>query len=150
MPRDLIEARHCARRTSAIPAARARPPTSSASRSALRRALAPSAADGAATELLQPTRRPSCWSTEADEKVYNIVHLIYRAKSYEGASKDYEFSRLTMEEHWASGYNDAVADARAIPKCCERPTTPDGVATFDLAETATIDRPTPTEQRARP
>ena len=30
--------------------------------------------------------------TAADRKVYNIVHLIYRAKTYEGHSKDYEFS----------------------------------------------------------
>src|SRR4051812_44391717 len=28
----------------------------------------------------------------ADRTVYNVVHLIYRAKSYEGHSKDYEFS----------------------------------------------------------
>src|SRR6267142_2337188 len=43
----------------------------------------------------------------ADRTVYNIVHLIYRAKSYEGHSKDYEFSRLSMEEHWRAGYRDA-------------------------------------------
>jgi predicted acylesterase/phospholipase RssA len=33
----------------------------------------------------------------ADRRVYNIVHLIYRARDYEGHSKDYEFSRLSME-----------------------------------------------------
>src|SRR5262249_45255941 len=43
----------------------------------------------------------------ADEKVCNIVHLIYRARSYEGIAKDFEFSRRTMREHWASGYDDA-------------------------------------------
>jgi NTE family protein len=69
---------------------------------------------------------------EADEKVYNIIHLIYRAKSYEGTSKDYEFSRLTMEEHWASGYADAV-HTLSHPEVLERPRTPDGVSTFDLA-----------------
>jgi NTE family protein len=36
---------------------------------------------------------------EADEKVYNLIQLIYHAKTYEGNSKDYEFSRGTMEEH---------------------------------------------------
>ena len=41
--------------------------------------------------------------TAAQRKVYNIVHLIYRAKNYEGHSKDYEFSRLSMEEHWRAG-----------------------------------------------
>jgi len=37
----------------------------------------------------------------------NIVHLIYRAKTYETASKDYEFSRLSMQEHWQCGVKDA-------------------------------------------
>jgi NTE family protein len=36
------------------------------------------------------------------------VQLIYRAKGYEGDSKDYEFSRRSMEEHWRAGYHDAV------------------------------------------
>ena len=39
--------------------------------------------------------------------MYNIVQLIYRAKNYEGHSKDYEFSRLSMKEHWRAGYHDA-------------------------------------------
>jgi len=47
----------------------------------------------------------------ADHKVYNIVHLIYRSKHYEGHSKDYEFSRLTMEDHWRAGYHDAARTA---------------------------------------
>jgi NTE family protein len=34
----------------------------------------------------------------ADRKVYNIVHLIYRAEKYEGHSKDFEFSRASMRE----------------------------------------------------
>ncbi|MCK9511767.1 MAG: patatin-like phospholipase family protein [Pigmentiphaga sp.] len=69
----------------------------------------------------------------ADDKVYNIAHLIYRAKRYEGACKDYEFSRATMEEHWAAGYDDAVLTLRH-PEVLQRPATPDGVATFDLSE----------------
>ena len=32
---------------------------------------------------------------EAEQKVYNVIHLIYRARNYEGHSKDYEFSRLS-------------------------------------------------------
>ena len=69
---------------------------------------------------------------QADERVYNIVQLIYRAKNYEGTSKDYEFSRATMEEHWKAGYFDAVRTLRH-PEVLERPDTLDGVATFDLA-----------------
>jgi NTE family protein len=45
--------------------------------------------------------------TRAGTTVYNIVHLIYGPKTYEGHSKDYEFSRLSMEEHWRAGYRDA-------------------------------------------
>jgi NTE family protein len=70
---------------------------------------------------------------EADHKVYNIVHLIYQAKHYEGASKDYEFSRRTMEEHWRSGYSDMQRTLQ-YPEVLERPSSPDGVFTFDLKE----------------
>ena len=38
-------------------------------------------------------------AAEADRKVYGLVQLIYRARNHEGHSKDYEFSRLSMEEH---------------------------------------------------
>jgi NTE family protein len=71
-------------------------------------------------------------STVAEHKVYNIIHLIYRARRYEGQSKDYEFSRLSMEEHWRAGYNDAVRTLRH-PEVLQRPDTMDGVFTFDLA-----------------
>ncbi|MGO9236096.1 MAG: patatin-like phospholipase family protein [Methylocella sp.] len=69
---------------------------------------------------------------EADEKVYNIINLIYHSRNYEGSSKDYEFSRRTMEEHWESGYNDAVRTLRH-KEVLQRPQNLDGVFTFDLA-----------------
>lgn len=70
----------------------------------------------------------------ADRKVYSIVHLIYRASSYEGQSKDYEFSRLAMEEHWRAGYNDTVRTLRH-QEIFERPALKTGgVATFDLTQ----------------
>lgn len=43
----------------------------------------------------------------SDPSVFNIVQLIYRSPTYEGQSKDYEFSRQTMEDHWRAGYADA-------------------------------------------
>src|SRR5580700_3417921 len=46
-------------------------------------------------------------SSAADRHAANIVQLIYRPKGYEGDSKDYEFSRRSMEEHWGAGYSDA-------------------------------------------
>jgi len=70
---------------------------------------------------------------EADEKVWNIVQLIYRSKKYEGCAKDYEFSRRTMEEHWQSGYADTIR-ALSDPEVLERPANPQGVRTFDLGK----------------
>src|SRR6266849_6459322 len=67
-----------------------------------------------------------------DRKVYNIVHLIYRAKNYEGPAKDYEFSRESMEEHWRAGYYDAVRTLRH-PEVVGRPANDEGDVTFDLA-----------------
>jgi NTE family protein len=60
------------------------------------------------------------------------VHLIYRAMNYEGHSKDYEFSRASMQEHWRAGYHDAVRTLRH-PEVLERPANHEGVFAFDLA-----------------
>jgi NTE family protein len=70
---------------------------------------------------------------EADHKVYNVIHLIYHARNYEGASKDYEFSRRTMEEHWKTGYSDMKRTLHH-PEVLQRPQSPDGVFTFDLKQ----------------
>ena len=83
-------------------------------------------------DLLQ-TPETEILTKYADEKVYNLIQLIYHAKNYEGCSKDYEFSRRTMNEHWNSGYNDAVRTLRH-PEVLHRPDGVDGVFTFDLAQ----------------
>jgi len=70
---------------------------------------------------------------EADEKVCNIVHLIYRARSYEGVAKDFEFSRRTMEEHWESGYDNALRTL-AEPEVMRLPDPIEGVRTFDVCK----------------
>jgi NTE family protein len=57
--------------------------------------------------------------------------MIYRARVYEGASKDYEFSRRTMLEHWQAGYSD-MKRTLEYPEVLERPKSMDGVFTFDL------------------
>lgn len=82
---------------------------------------------------LRQTPEAEMLAAEADKKSYNIVQLIYHSKNYEGASKDYEFSRRTMEEHWKSGYSDAIRTLRH-PEVLQRPESPDGVFTFDLAQ----------------
>jgi NTE family protein len=74
--------------------------------------------------LLQPLACP---------KVYNLVQLIYRAKQYEGDSKDYEFSRHSMEDHWRAGYYDTVRTLRH-PEVLARPHDLEGVMSFDLSQ----------------
>ncbi|TAI65642.1 patatin-like phospholipase family protein [Bradyrhizobium sp. Leo170] len=71
--------------------------------------------------------------TAASRNVHNLVHLIYRARDYEGHSKDYEFSRLSMQDHWRAGYHDALRTLRH-PEVLARPTSADGVSTFDLEQ----------------
>lgn len=68
----------------------------------------------------------------SDYNVYNLVQLIYRAHHYEGYSKDYEFSRTTMEEHWTAGYHDTVRSLRH-KEVLERPTCAEGIITYDFA-----------------
>jgi NTE family protein len=67
----------------------------------------------------------------ADRRVYQIVHLIYRSRKYEGQSKDYEFSRASMSDHWTAGYNDAMRTLRH-PEALVRPTDRSGCGTFDV------------------
>jgi len=62
----------------------------------------------------------------------HVIGLVYRSKRYEGNSKDYEFSRPSMEEHWRAGYQDTTRTLRH-PEVLQRPTSADGVLTFDLA-----------------
>jgi NTE family protein len=70
---------------------------------------------------------------EADDKVCNIVHLIYHASNTEGIAKDFEFSRRTMLEHWQSGYADAVRSF-SHPEVLQRPDKLEGVRTFDFTK----------------
>jgi NTE family protein len=82
-------------------------------------------------EDLQNGREAQLLRPVGDHKVYNIVHLIYRARNYEGHSKDYDFSRASMQDHWRAGYHDAVRTLRHR-EVLERPTNHEGVSTFDL------------------
>lgn len=81
----------------------------------------------------------------ADPAVYNIVQLVYRSPSYEGQSKDYEFSRRTMEEHWAAGRRDAEATL-AHPEVLTRPEGPHAVHVYDFISPTTRKSPVRTER----
>ena len=75
----------------------------------------------------------------ADEKVYNLIQLVYRAKNYEGNSKDYEFSRRTMEEHGVRG--TTMRSARfAIRRCCNVPAEWTGSSPSILPNKIEVDR----------
>jgi NTE family protein len=67
----------------------------------------------------------------AHESAVTVVHLIQRGKAYESESKDYEFSRLSMREHWTEGRAD-MARTFAHPCWQERVPPRDGVHVFDL------------------
>jgi NTE family protein len=84
-------------------------------------------------EALHNNEDVTLLASEADDRVCNIVHLIYRARSYEGIAKDFEFSRRTMEEHWESGYHNA-RQTLANPQVLELPDRLEGVRTFDVGE----------------
>jgi len=64
-------------------------------------------------------------------KVYSLIHLIYRSQQYEADSKDYDFSRLSMHDHWHAGYNDTVRTLDQ-PMVLARPQNIEGFQTFDL------------------
>jgi len=65
----------------------------------------------------------------------DVVHLIYRSKHYESQSKDYEFSRLSMQEHWSSGHAD-MAHTLHDPRWTQRQRNATGVRVFDLTSDA--------------
>lgn len=81
---------------------------------------------------LQDTAEAALLRSAAERSTQRIIHLIYRAKNYEGQSKDYEFSKRSMEEHWQAGYYDATRTLRC-PEILQRPDANLGIATFDVA-----------------
>ena len=61
-----------------------------------------------------------------------LVHLIHRKEGFEGNSKDYEFSRLSMTEHWAAGNAD-VKRTLSHKQWLSRQPGRDGLQVFDLS-----------------
>lgn len=60
-----------------------------------------------------------------------IVHLIYRTREHELASKDYEFSRASMDDHWRAGAADAER-ALSHTEWYTPPGNGSGVRVFDF------------------
>lgn len=62
-----------------------------------------------------------------------IAHMIYRQTRHETHSKDYEFSRASMLDHWAAGAEDA-ATTLTHPEWAARHDDPAHVRVFDLTK----------------
>ena len=65
------------------------------------------------------------------ENTVTVVHLIYRSKNYESSSKDYDFSRVGMVEHWNAGARDVHLSMRH-KDWLERPQSDETMMTYDL------------------
>jgi NTE family protein len=75
------------------------------------------------------------------ESAVDVVHLIYRSKHYESQSKDYEFSRLSMQEHWESGRAD-MAHTLHDKRWVDHERSKSGVHVFDLtSESPSVTNP---------
>ena len=82
---------------------------------------------------------PDLLSTEQAKRLYelgcvtemDIVQLVYRPVEPQGASKDYEFSRSSMEKRWQQGISDARTVLHASPWLAPMPKEL-GVRVFDV------------------
>jgi len=64
-----------------------------------------------------------------------IVHLIHRRPAYATQSNDYEFSRFSVDEHWAAGISD-VRSTLTHPAWISRAKPKEGVTVLDLTRGA--------------
>jgi NTE family protein len=82
---------------------------------------------------------PAEWQQDADVKTLmekardggiTVMHLINRPTAYDTHAKDYEFSRLSMEEHWQRGHDVATASLKS-KAWNNRKIPAEGMITFD-------------------
>jgi len=69
-------------------------------RAALRELIERAGADAVPPALLDHLQPWIC------DRVYNVIHLIYRSKPHEEPYKDYAFGPVAMRDHWQSGLDD--------------------------------------------
>ena len=100
---------------------------------------------------------PDLAKTEQAKRLYefgcvtemDIVQLIYRPHEPQGASKDYEFSRVTMNDRWRQGLSDACTTMLAAPWLAPIPTNV-GVRVFDVMHDILVGKHTPTTGKHTP
>jgi NTE family protein len=82
---------------------------------------------------------PEIAKTEQAKRLYeygcvtemDIAQLIYRPMEPQGALKDFQFSRATMETRWQQGFSDAQTTLKASPWLAPIPKEL-GVRVFDV------------------
>ena len=88
-----------------------------------------------------PSLRSDLLATEQAKRLYelgcvtemDIVQLVYRPTEPQGASKDYEFSRVSMEKRWQQGISDARVVLHDSPWLAPMPKEL-GVRVFDVPQ----------------
>lgn len=92
----------------------------------------------ALTDLIQrlperkvPDELEEAFAPWLDDRVFNIVHLIYQAKPHEEQFKDYAFGRIAMHEHWHAGLRDTGLTLRH-PNFFDLPDRNKGFAVHDV------------------
>ena len=79
----------------------------------------------------------------------DIVHLIYRQKAYEHESKDYDFSRASVLEHWRAGAVD-MRDSLNHPEWLAHSGLDEGVTVYDFLRPSATTNPTPAANKECP
>jgi len=86
----------------------------------------------------EQTRLTDKWCRKASEwacgRQVGVIHLIYQEKEWDGLAKDYEFSPMTMRDHWASGLDDLRGSLRH-PDWLQLPPPHRRFVTYDLHRT---------------
>ena len=100
---------------------------------------------------------PDIRNSEQAKKVYehgcvtemDIVQLVYRPHEPQGACKDYEFSRVTMNERWDQGLQDARTTLATAPWLAPIPKDV-GVRVFDVMHDILVNKHSPTTGKHTP
>ncbi|MDR7191316.1 patatin-like phospholipase family protein [Luteimonas terrae] len=78
-----------------------------------------------------PPHLESALAPYLDDRVFNVIHLIYQTKSHEQQNKDYAFGRISLREHWDTGLHDMDRTLQH-PQWFDLPDREIGMATHDV------------------
>ena len=78
-----------------------------------------------------PAHLEDALSPYLDDRVFNVVHLIYQTRPHEQQNKDYAFGHIPLREHWDSGRRD-MDRTLSQPQYFDLPDRTIGVATHDI------------------